>query len=289
MIDRTKLYLPLIDSRLESVLKELDAPEILVKAMAHSLLNGGKRVRPVLTMEFASICGGEPEKVLDAACAVECIHTYSLIHDDLPCMDDDDFRRGKPACHKAFGEANALLAGDALLTLAFGLMMGSDADDYNKAKACQCLSYFAGPCGMVGGQVIDLECEGKQIDVSVLEKLHYGKTCCLIKAACMIGCILAGGTKEQIDAAESYAYNLGMAFQIIDDILDVVGDEKTLGKPIASDEENNKTTYVTLFGVDECRRLAHEYTQKACTALDIFGKKAQWLTEYALLLEQRIL
>lgn len=288
MIDRSAEYRVLIENRLRSALNELDAPEILVNAMAHSLLDAGKRVRPVITMEFARICGLEPEKALNAACALECIHTYSLIHDDLPCMDDDDFRRGKPSCHKAYGEANALLAGDALLTLAFELVTMDDVPAQRKLAACRILASFAGASGMVGGQVTDLESEGKQIDLDTVMKLYEGKTCGLIRAACGMGCALAGADESSMKAADTYGYELGMAFQIIDDILDIIGDEKTLGKPVASDIENDKSTFVSIVGLEEAKAQAHEHTEKACRALEGFGSEAEYLVSYARALETRI-
>ena len=288
MNDRASEYKELIERRLKGALDELDAPEILVNAMAHSLLDAGKRVRPIITMEFARLCGLEPPKALNAACALECIHTYSLIHDDLPCMDDDDFRRGKPSCHKAFGEANALLAGDALLTLAFELVTMDDVPAENKLKACRILASFAGADGMVGGQVLDLASEGKKVGIDTLTKLYEGKTCGLLRAACGMGCALAGGNKQQMNAADTYGRELGLAFQIIDDILDIIGDEKTLGKPIASDIENDKSTYVALLGLEEAKKQAHEHTENACAALECFGEEAQYLIDYARKLENRI-
>lgn len=274
-----------IENRLEEIIESSGAPEKLKKAMKHSLMGAGKRVRPVLAAAFCEACGGTTDDVLDGACAVELVHTYSLIHDDLPCMDDDDMRRGKPSCHKAFGEDTALLAGDALLTLAFKTILGSGMN--NACEAGYELAVLSGAQGMVGGQVYDLEAEGKRIQLSALRQIHSFKTCKLIEAACVIGC-LAANRNDVVPSARDYANNLGMAFQIIDDILDVCGDEKTLGKPIGSDAENEKNTYVSLLGLEESRRLAREYTDKACESLCELADKADYLRNYALRLLSRV-
>ncbi len=288
MTDLRKEYIEKIDCFLASALENTSAPESLVNAMRYSLLNAGKRVRPVLALEFARLCSGDYDSALPAACAVECIHTYSLIHDDLPCMDDDDFRRGKPSCHKAFDEATALLAGDALLTMSFGLIADAEGikPEY-KAEAAAVLAKNSGMCGMIGGQVIDIESEGKEPTLENMINMFRGKTCALIQAACTIGCIAAGGTKEQIAAADTYGYELGMAFQIIDDILDTIGDFEKLGKPIGSDAEKQKANSVSLLGIDRARELAKEHTQKACESLSCF-ENADFLIKFAKDLETRI-
>ena len=231
---------------------------------------GGKRLRPCLLMAAADAICGDGERFIKVASAIEMIHTYSLIHDDLPCMDDDDFRRGKPSCHIAFGEANALLAGDGLLTLAFLTITKADLPAEYVVKACAVLSQAAGICGMIGGQVMDLENEGRTVETKTLEKTDELKTGELIRCACELGCIAAGADDKQIDAARRYARGIGIAFQIVDDILDVTSDTETLGKPVGSDDGNRKSTYVSVLGLDKARQLAIEYTSSAKAALSAF-------------------
>ena len=255
---------------------------IVDDACRYSLLLGGKRIRPFLLNRFFTICGGDDSKSLSFEMAIECIHTYSLIHDDLPCMDNDDLRRGQPSCHKKFGEAYALLAGDALLTDAFSFAACcNEIDSKYVLEAIKILSFEAGAFGMIGGQTIDLLYENKTADIEILKKISNMKTGALIKAACKIGCVLAGADEEKISAAEQYAENLGLAFQIVDDILDEVGTEEKLGKPIHSDKANNKSTFVSLLGIDKCRELVTELTEKAKRELDVFGDKAEELKEFA--------
>ncbi len=288
MNDYKKEYLADIEAFLKSSLSNVNAPSSLLDAMRYSLLNAGKRVRPVLTLEFARLCKGSYGFAIPAACAVECIHTYSLIHDDLPCMDDDDFRRGKPSCHVAFDEATALLAGDALLTLAFGMIANAnEIAAENRAKAVSVLSENSGMCGMIGGQVIDIESEGREPDFENMLLMFKGKTCALIQAACKIGCIVAGASAEQIAAADTYGYELGMAFQIIDDVLDAVGDFEKVGKPIGSDAEKQKANSVSLLGIEKAKLLAKEHTRKACESLKCFSD-TDFLIEFAKKLETRI-
>lgn len=277
-----KEYGRIIEPRLESVLSDADSCyDSVVKAMKYSLLSGGKRLRPALLLEFFRICGGSPKNAVDFACAVEMIHTYSLIHDDLPCMDDDSIRRGKPACHIAFGEDIALLSGDGLLTLAFETAAGCDLPAQNVLKAVSVLAQLSGVRGMIGGQVIDLECENASVEVDKIKKMCSLKTGALLKAACTIGCILAGADDEKIAQARIFAENIGLAFQIVDDILDVVGDSQTLGKPIGSDCENNKSTFVSALGVEASKKLAAQYTDTAKAALGAFGKDAERLLDLA--------
>ncbi len=239
-------------------------------AMEYSLLAGGKRLRPVLLLAVCRMCGGDTETALPFACAVEMLHTYSLIHDDLPCMDDDDLRRGRPTNHKVYGEATAVLAGDALLTAAFETMLeqsgGLPAERVVAAAAC--LGRAAGARGMVGGQVLDMAGEGHALTLPEVEELQRLKTGALISAAAEMGCILAGGSEEQQEAVRRYAQKLGLAFQIQDDILDVEGDEATLGKSIGSDRENGKTTFVTIKGVETCQELVKKLTREAEEALN---------------------
>lgn len=242
----------------------------IVEAMWYSLSAGGKRIRPVLMLEFCRVCGGDVKEVLPSACALEMIHTFSLIHDDLPCMDDDDFRRGKPSCHKAYGEAEALLAGDALLNLAFEIIAkGGGLSAETKITVISELTQDVGINGMIGGQVVDTSYDG-EMTAELLLEMYGMKTSALLKAACKIGCISANADGTRLKAAETYAEKLGLAFQIIDDILDVSGDEKLLGKPIGSDKESGKTTYVSLFGLEESRRAAEKLTKEALSELDKF-------------------
>lgn len=226
----------------------------LTEAMEYSLLAGGKRIRPVLVLETCRLCGGDPVRALPLACGVEMIHTYSLIHDDLPAMDDDDLRRGRPTNHKVYGEATAILAGDGLLTAAFGVLTQAELPAERVVEAVSCLSREAGPEGMVGGQVLDMAGEGRALTRGELEQLQQLKTGALISAAAELGCIAAGGTEEQRCAVREYARCIGRAFQIQDDILDVTGDQEVLGKEAGSDEKNQKTTYVTLEGLEKAKK-----------------------------------
>lgn len=277
----------LVESRLTELLPKCsNGQDEVVEAMKYSLVNGGKRLRPVLCIEFAKACGGDRFDALDFACAVEYIHTYSLIHDDLPCMDDDDMRRGKPSCHKQFGEATALLAGDALLTNAFQIVAGAELDASKIALACGLLAQNAGVQGMVGGQVIDLKYESETPDLRQLLAVHRLKTGALISAACLLGCIAAGADDKKISAASAFAYDLGVAFQIKDDILDVTGSSEELGKPVGSDEENNKTTYVTLRGIENAQKDVEKLTSAAISRLSEF-QNTEFLEALSLYLVNR--
>lgn len=261
----------LVENALPSFLPSaLNGQEEVVEAMKYSLTNGGKRLRPVLALEFCKACGGDRHDALEGACAVEFVHTYSLIHDDLPCMDNDDFRRGKPSCHKEFSEEIALLAGDGLLTHAFQIISDSDMTASAKAKAVSLLAENAGVGGMLGGQVLDLKYEIGDPTVKELLTVHKMKTGALIAAACIMGCIAAGADSEKIAAASKFAYYIGIAFQIKDDILDVVGNSDKLGKPVGSDAENNKTTYVTKVGLTKAQSDVELLTQKGLKQLEIF-------------------
>ncbi len=271
--DQLKAYQLAIEEGLDQSLKQFSCPQQRVlEAMRYSLLGGGKRVRAILTLEFARIGGVPIEQAMPAACAIEMIQAYSLIHDDLPCMDDDDLRRGKPSCHIQFGEATALLAGDGLLTCAFETLC--QAADYFPAQrvlaAVRYLSEYAGYRGMIGGQMIDLDHERRKIDRETLEQMYLLKTGALLKAACVSGCLLAG-REDLVPTAEKYAQYLGLAFQIVDDILDITGDQAIFGKPIGSDSQNHKNTFVTLFGLDKAEELAKEYTQNALHQLACLG------------------
>lgn len=294
MRKRQQILLEQIEEKLDSYVPKTDTLyRNLIEAMRYSLLDGGKRIRPLLVLEFCQLCGGEVSKAMPFACALEMIHTYSLIHDDLPCMDNDDMRRGRPSNHKAFGEGLALLAGDALLTLAFETMLSPEsialAGTQPAAEAAGTLACAAGAHGMVGGQVIDLASEGQQIPLEILQLMDECKTGSLIVAAAEMGCILAGASQEKRQAARKYASAIGLAFQIVDDILDVTGTTEDLGKKAGSDADNQKSTYVTLLGLEKAQETALELTHQAVEALDIFeeGEEKQGLAELAEYLASR--
>lgn len=274
-------YAEMINAELLRLMPECGFGEdVVCEAMKYSTQIGGKRIRPVLTLEFCRICGGDINDALPLAAAIEMIHTYSLIHDDLPCMDNDDMRRGRPSCHIKFGESYALLAGDGLLTYAFEVISSSDLAVRNPAaavKAVRILSQCAGVCGMIGGQVVDLKSEGKQVGLDTLNTMHSLKTGALIKAAALLGTAAAGADEEKTRAAAEYAENLGRAFQIVDDILDVTADEESLGKPVGSDEISGKSTYVTLLGLEESQKEADRLTEKAVAILSVFGEEGEFL------------
>ena len=273
----------------EALLRELKkAPAYdatLERSMEYSLMAGGKRLRPVLLMAAADAVGKDGAAFLTTGCAIEMIHTYSLIHDDLPAMDNDDYRRGKPTNHKVFGDGIAVLAGDALLTLAFEVMLRQEgAAPETLVTVVSEMSRAAGPYGMVGGQVLDLEGEGRHLDLTALRKIHMGKTGALFCAAIRSGAILAGAKEEELAALTLYAERFGLAFQITDDILDVTGDEAAIGKPVGSDVRNEKATYVTLTSLEEAKKLAEDAVDEAVAALDIFGERAAFLRDLALFL-----
>ena len=263
-------YKGMVENRIEELFPEAKTGYSEVsKAARYSLLSGGKRIRPAVMMEFCKLCGGKAEDALDFAVALEMIHTYSLIHDDLPCMDNDDMRRGNPSCHKAFGEDIALLAGDTLLTEAFFIASNANVSADKVLKAISFLSSNAGLHGMIGGQVLDLSFEKNEPDAMALSDMYMRKTSALLIAAASIGCIAAGAdSEENLKSAAKYGYNLGLAFQIIDDILDVTADEKKLGKPVGSDEKNNKTTFVSIYGLDQAFAIAAQLSNAALDALD---------------------
>jgi len=262
--------------------------ENLMRAMEYSLMAGGKRLRPILLMAAADSINNSGEKFITVADALEMIHTYSLIHDDLPAMDNDDYRRGKLTNHKVFGEATAILAGDALLTLAFEVVLRQkDVPSEILLAVLKEISIAAGVSGMVGGQAIDLRSEGVQIDLATLKLMHLGKTGALFKAAIRSGAILAGANDEQLKSLTTYAENFGLAFQITDDIIDVTGDEKILGKPTGSDVKNHKSTYVSLTSLDEAKQLAQKSVDDAINSLVIFGSEADSLREIVISLINR--
>ncbi|MBR5515259.1 MAG: polyprenyl synthetase family protein [Clostridia bacterium] len=274
----------LMERTLENYLSMTDDKyPVLFDAMRYGVLDGGKRVRPFLAIEFCRMAGGSDEAVLPFAVAIECIHSYSLVHDDLPCMDNDELRRGKPTNHVKFGEANALLCGDALLTFAFEAACSNKfAKSCDIVKAVKLLSEMSGANGMIGGQQIDLLSEGKSIDMDTLKYLHAKKTGCLIRCASLLGCIAAGEkcTPELYEAADKYASGIGLTFQIIDDILDVTGDEIIFGKPIGSDAEQNKTTFMSFMSVEEAYNEAKKLTEEAKAALSGFAG-SEILCEFA--------
>lgn len=270
-----------VDKALESFLSESGQfPETLHRAMRHSLFSGGKRLRPILVLAAAEACGGNRRLALPAACALECLHTYSLIHDDLPAMDNDDLRRGRPTCHKVFGEAAAILAGDALLTLAFEILARS-ASGSRAGETVRILAQAAGMAGMVGGQMADVEAEGKEVELPLLQYIHTHKTGCLIEAALRIGALAAGGSVAQQNALGRYGECIGLAFQIADDVLNVVGEVRELGKNVGTDTKRGKATYPALIGLAESRRHARDLVERGCNELASFGKAAASLQALA--------
>ncbi len=262
-------YKNLIEDEIDRLYPEANTERYreVIDASRYSLLLGGKRIRPIIMLEFCKAFGGNIQNAINFAVALEMIHTYSLIHDDLPCMDNDDLRRGKPSCHIKFGEDIALLAGDTLLTESFKIAADANIDADKKVEAISILSQRAGLHGMIGGQVMDLSFEKMKPTLKELREMYVKKTGCLISAAAEIGAIIGGANKEELDIVKAFALNLGLAFQIIDDILDVIGDQEVLGKPIGSDEQNEKTTFVTILGLEKARATAKELTNEAISLL----------------------
>ena len=274
-----------INAALESILKTSERPDRLLEAMTYSLMAGGKRVRSVLCVAAAEAVGGDLEDVLPAACALEMVHTYSLIHDDLPAMDDDDLRRGQPTCHKAFDEATAILAGDALLTLAFqtlsSIAAGSDQQAVKWLRVIQLISHAAGYCGMIQGQMLDIASEGSQLTLNELKSLHRLKTGALIEVSSRCGAELADANSRQIQLLESYAQYIGLAFQVTDDILNVEGDPAIMGKAVGTDKLRQKSTYPSLLGLEESKTFATKLIDNALQALGSFDQKAEPLRSIA--------
>lgn len=255
----------IVNKYLEEIINIKDAPGIIVEAMKYSLLAGGKRIRPILAISVCEALGGDYKEVLPFGCAIELIHTYSLIHDDLPAMDNDSLRRGKPTNHVIFGDAKAILAGDGLLNYSFEIMLSEiEKRDFEKryVKAASVIAKASGVKGMIGGQVVDIESENKKIDFDTLLKMHRGKTGALIEAPCIVGAIIAG-KEDKIDIIRQYSRNLGIAFQIVDDILDYEGDCEILGKSTGKDSIEGKSTFVSINGIDESKRMAEDYSEKA--------------------------
>ena len=277
---RMEEYRTMVEDLLDAQCVAADEPYArLLDAMRYSLTAGGKRLRPILTLEFCRLCGGDVHAALPVACGVELLHTYSLIHDDL--------RRGKPSNHKVFGEATAVLAGDALQALAFETVLSAPLAPERALRCAQILTHAAGHAGICGGQQLDLEWEGRSLDRGELMAIHLRKTSALIRAACLMGVAAAGGTAEQADAAQRYADALGLAFQIRDDMLDVIGDEATFGKPIGSDKAEKKTTFVDLLGLAACEREVVRLTDEAISALGLFGGEADFLAALSHSMETR--
>lgn len=256
----------------------------IFEAMNYSMKSGGKRLRPILLMESYKVCKGQGEVFLPYSVAMEMIHTYSLIHDDLPALDNDDLRRGKATNHKVFGEAMAILAGDALLNTAYETMLKAAFRHPRpeiSLRAAYEISKGAGIYGMIGGQVVDVESEGKQIDKETLEYIHMNKTAAMIVASVRAGAILADIEDDKLDNLTKYAENIGLAFQIVDDILDIEGDEKLLGKRVGSDLDNDKSTYPAMVGIDESKRIVYKLIEEAKFLLDVFGEEAKFLKDLA--------
>lgn len=264
-----------VEARLDALLPAADVPPATIhKAMRYSVFAGGKRIRPLLCLEAAKACGGSEEAALNAACALEVLHTYTLIHDDLPCMDNDDLRRGRPTNHKVFGEGIAVLAGDALLTEAFAILARVPGNErYDAADYVTELAYRTGSLHLVGGQVLDLEGEGRKLSLDELRAIHNGKTAALIMASVRLGGMAAGCTAEQLDALTDYGHDLGLAFQIIDDILDVTSTPEMMGKSIGKDAREQKATYPALLGMEAARAEARALTASARAALEVFSER----------------
>lgn len=268
--DRMKQDLDLIEAYLSELCNKGERYADLQEAMEYSLMAGGKRIRPVLVLETCRMCGGSPQQALPFAAAVEMVHTYSLIHDDLPAMDDDPLRRGRPTSHVVYGEATAILAGDGLLTAAFEQLTAAELPAQRIVDGVRCLSVAAGPEGMVGGQALDMAGEGRALTRSELEQLQGLKTGALIAAAAQLGCIAAGGSAEQLGRVTRYAQALGRAFQVRDDMLDVTSSDEELGKPVGSDRAHEKSTFVTALGLQGCGQLMEQLTREAVESLEGF-------------------
>jgi len=264
-----------MESALAARLPEPDViPERLHGAMRYSVLGGGKRIRPALVFATARAVGLCEDDVEAAACAIELVHVYSLVHDDLPAMDDDDLRRGRPTCHKVFGDAMAILAGDALFSLAFEVLSKGSQPPATAAACCAALAEAAGPCQLVGGQADDVQAEGKPMNRDLLESIHRRKTGALIRVSLRLGGMVAGASNDEIEALDSYGSHLGMAFQVTDDLLDVQSNEKTVGKRVGKDSERGKLTFPALLGVDQSVHLVAQLVIQACSAIEPLGSRA---------------
>ncbi len=278
----------MVDAALERYFNDPAKPYArLTDSMHYSLTAGGKRLRPVLVLSFCEACGGDVQAALPVACALEMVHTYSLIHDDLPCMDNDDLRRGKPTNHVIYGECTATLAGDALQAEAFRTILESSLPVPARAECARLLAEAAGVDGICGGQQLDMEGDGKQLNRDQLIEIHTRKTAAMIRAACLMGIACGNGSKAQIDAAEIYAQAVGLAFQIRDDMLDVISTDAELGKPIGSDAEEGKTTFMSLCGQEACEQEIHDLTEEAVQAVASDFSNAGFLQALARSLETR--
>jgi geranylgeranyl diphosphate synthase type II len=274
-----------VDSFFRSYFKEQKKPPVLQQAMLYSLFAGGKRVRPILALASYEACGGNPAEIIPYASTLELVHTYSLIHDDLPAMDNDDLRRGKPTNHKVYGDAMAILAGDALLTEAFSILsdpsLSSAVKEADLLRALREIALASGLNGMVAGQAQDILSENYGPDRETLEFIHTHKTAALIRASVLMGPLLFGSSKDVLDPLLEYGNNIGLAFQVIDDILDIEGDVEELGKPIGSDERANKMTYPSIYGLEKSRDIATELISSAVSSLSSFSSKADTLRQLA--------
>jgi len=283
-----------VETWLERIMPNTDqVPDTLLKSVKYSLFARGKRIRPVLALEAAEIACENHLVAMPVACGIEMIHTYSLIHDDLPAMDDDDLRRGKPTNHKVFGEAMAILAGDALLTLAFEVM--SKMENYPPSvkpssilNAVNLVAEAAGWCGMVGGQVVDIEMEGAQPAPEIADEIHLNKTAKMIQVSLKAGAVVADAPEEMVEILGQYGLLLGLTFQVVDDILGAVGDQESLGKPVGKDIQRGKVTYPSVWGVEGSRRKAQDLTEKAMTVIEPLGEKAERLRLLATMLLERV-
>lgn len=277
-----KEYKTLIDARLAEYFCADGMPQAgLFEAMRYSLNAGGKRIRPILVLEFCRITGGDCDKALPAACAVEMLHTYSLIHDDLPCMDNDDLRRGKPTNHVVYGECTATLAGDALQAEAFGTILRSELPAEARAECARILADAVGADGMCGGQFLDMIGENKELTAYELDEINSRKTGALLMAACTMGVAAASGNEKQTEAASQFGAAIGAAFQIRDDMLDVISTSEQLGKPIGSDEQEHKNTYMALYGADRCMKMIEKLTEQAKSVLNEAFDDTEFLCELA--------
>lgn len=283
---RSQEYRAYIEKYLDEKICKYDSEpqQQLFSAMRYSLLAGGKRLRPIFVFDFCRMCGGDWKKAVPFAAAIEMVHTYSLIHDDLPCMDNDDYRRGRLTNHKVYGEAMAVLAGDALLTDAFAIAASMELPNQDMALAIGVLANCAGSLGMVGGQVLDIQSEERVCTEQEVLDIQSRKTGALINAACVLGVIAGGGSEEQIAAAGGFAGLIGLAFQIRDDMLDVIGNAQELGKAVGVDE--GKNTFVRLYGLEKCEELVQKYTQKAIELLEVFDER-DYMTNLARNLTER--
>lgn len=277
-----KEYKTLIDAKLAEYFHADGMPQAgLFEAMRYSLNAGGKRIRPILVLEFCRITGGDCDKALPAACAVEMLHTYSLIHDDLPCMDNDDLRRGKPTNHVVYGECTATLAGDALQAEAFGTILRSELPAEARAECARILADAVGADGMCGGQFLDMIGENKELTAYELDEINSRKTGALLMAACTMGVAAASGNEKQTEAASQFGAAIGAAFQIRDDMLDVISTSEQLGKPIGSDEQEHKNTYMALYGADRCMKMIEKLTEQAKSVLNEAFDDTEFLCELA--------